>query len=160
MPDRIRIGHTIYSWTSCRFQIDGQPWKGVVAMDWEQKRERKVVYDAQPDGRPIGKTAGKYSVSAFTMKMLRDSATALKEYLTATGLGSYGDAEFSITVQTVEPALGLVPTTWVASVCTIDGEKDGHEEGIDELLTEFEIGCLSLKENGLQLWSLTRGLGL
>src|SRR5262249_25191671 len=36
---------------------------------------------ARPDGKPLGKTAGKYSVPSFSMKMLRDSADALTTYL-------------------------------------------------------------------------------
>jgi hypothetical protein len=158
MPDVIRIGHTIYSWTSCVFKIDNQPFTGLVALDYEQKRERVVQYGARPDGRPLGKTAGKYSVPSFSMKMLRDSADALTTYLTLKGLGSYGDAEFTIMVQVIEPVLGMVPMTTLAESCTIDGEKDGHEEGVDSLLTEFEIGCLQLTKNGKRLWSVQRGL--
>lgn len=159
MPDVIRINNTIYSWTSCRFLIDGQPWTGVVALDTEQKRERKVVHAARQDGRPLGKTSGKYSVPSTTLKMLKDSADALTTYLTVLGLGSYGDAEFTIMVQAIEPVIGAVPLSMILSVCTIDGEKDGHEEGIDELLTEFEVGVLSATKNGKQLWSAIRGIG-
>lgn len=160
MPDVIRVNSTIFSWTSCRFLIDGQPWTGIVALDYEQKREKKVVYAAQQDGTPLGKTSGKYSVPSCSMKMLRDSADALTDYLTLTGLGSYGDAEFTILVQAIEPVIGAVPMTAILATCTIDGKKDGHEEGVDELLTEFEIGALSVTENGKQLWSLQRSLGV
>ncbi len=159
MPDVIRINHTLYSWTSCSFKIDGQPWKGVLSLDYEQKRERKVVYAANQDGTPLGKTAGKYSVGGVSLKMLRDSADALTTYLTGKGLGSYGDAEFGILIQTVEPVIGSIPLTASLEVCTIDGKKDAHEEGVDELVTEFDIGCLQMTENFKRLWSVTRGLG-
>jgi hypothetical protein len=42
--------------------------------------------------------------------------------------------------------------------CTIDGIKDGYEEGVDELLDEITIGCLYLRRNGISLYSLIRGL--
>ncbi|HEX8795454.1 MAG TPA: hypothetical protein VF765_31105 [Polyangiaceae bacterium] len=158
MPDIVRINHTNLSWTSLVFKIDNQPWQGIVSLDYEQKRERKVVYASRQDGRPLGKTSGKYSVPSFTMKMLKDSALALKAYLSIKGLGSYGDAEFGMQIQATEPVLGVLPITISAETCTIDGDKDGYEEGIDELLTEFTIGCLQLTENGLRLWSVVRGL--
>jgi len=159
-PNIIRINHTIFSWTSCAFQINGEPWKGIVEVNWEQKRERKVVYAANQDGTPLGKTSGKYSVTGFTLKMLRDSAEALKLELSALGLGSYGDAEFVFSGQMIEPVVGSVPITFIGETCTIDGEKEGHAEGVDELVTEFEIGCLAFTSNGLRLWSVTREIGL
>lgn len=159
MPDVIRINHTIYSWLSTSYKIDGQPFTGIVELNYEQKRERKVVYAAKKDGRPLGKTAGKYSVPSCSMKMLRDSADALTTYLTAKGLGSYGDAEFGMMVQVAEPVPGALPITVLMETCTIDGKKDAHAEGIDELVTEFEIGCLQLTENGKRLWSVVRSIG-
>jgi hypothetical protein len=88
--------------------------------------------------------------------MLKDSADAFTDYLTIQGLGSYGDAEFTLQAQCIEPVAGSGAITATLETCTIDGKKDAHEEGVDELLTEFEIGCLQLTENGKQLWSLTR----
>lgn len=159
MPDVIRVNHTLYSWPSCSFKIDSQPFEGIVELNYEQKRERKVVYAAKRDGRPLGKTAGKYSVPSLTLKMLRDSADALTTYLSAKGLGSYGDPEFGMMLQVAEPVVGALPITVLMETCTIDGKKDAHAEGIDELVTEFEIGCLQLTENGKRLWSVIRSLG-
>lgn len=165
MPDILRVNNTNYSWTSCRFLIDAQPWEGLVSVDYEQKRERKIVYAARQSGTPLGWTSGKYSVPSFTMKFLRDSYNALTDYLSTgglinPGLGSYGDAEWSFMLQTVEPVVGAIPITRVGSPCTIIGEKESHEEGIDELVTEVEIACLSMRVNGKQLWSAARQLGV
>lgn len=159
MPDVIRVNSIVYSWTSTLFKFDGQPWQGVLSMDYEQKRERKVVYGARQDGQPLGVTSGKYEVPSFSMKMLKDSADNLTDYLSVKGLGSYGDADFTILVQVVEPVLGAFPITVLASPCWITGKKDAHEEGIDELVTEFEVKTLALVENGKRLWSVVRGLG-
>lgn len=165
MPDVVRVNHTVYAWTSCRFLIDAQPWEGLVAVDYEEKRERKIVYAARQSGTPLGWTSGKYSVPAFTMKFLRDSWDALSTYLTLggllnPGLGSYGDAEWSFVLQTVEPVIGSLPITRVGAPCTVIGVKEGHEEGIDELVTEVDVACLQMRVNGKQLWSAARQLGV
>jgi hypothetical protein len=160
----LRVNTALYSWTSCEFKIDnliltpaGNPWN-IVSLDFEQKRERKVVYSNRRSGRPRGKTRGKYSVPSFSMKMFRAQAFELKTYLSLKGVGSYGDADFNMMIQVSEPVPGAVPLTLVAEDCTWDGEKAAHEEGVDELLLEIEIGCLQMTENGLRLWSELVGL--
>jgi hypothetical protein len=158
MTDLLRVNSTILSWTSCMFRFDGIPYNGILEFNYEEKRERKVVHAARRDGRPLGKTAGKYSVPSMSLKMLRDSADKLTDYLTIKGLGSYGDAEFMISVQYVEPVPGAIPITVLCETCTIDGVKDSNAEGTDELATEFEIGCLQLTKNGKRLWSVVRSI--
>jgi len=156
--DVTRINGTPFSWTSTEYKFDNVPYVGILEVNWEEKRERKVVYAAKQDGTPLGKTAGKYSVSGFTIKMLRASATLLKQQMTAKGAGSHGDPEFTIFIAVSEPTLFPGPISYTCSRCTIDGEKDAHAEGVDELVTEFEIGCLSVAEDGMQLASVVRGL--
>ena len=164
MAGRLRVNSAIYSWEDCVFKIDnlqttpaGNPWN-IVSLDWEQKRERKVVYTNRRSGRPRGKTRGKYSVPSFTMKMLVAQSIELQEYLQQQGQGSYGDAEFTMTIQTSAPGIiGARPITIVAESCTWDDEKESREEGIDELLTEIELGVLTITKNGLRLYSTLDG---
>lgn len=164
MPDVVRIGQTIYSATSTLFKLDNQPYTGIVAADWEVKRERKIVYAARQDGLPLGITAGKFSVEAFTMKMLIDSFDSLTTYLTTKGLGSYGDPPFAWSCQATEPlgdisAAGLIPITASSPYTWIVGHKDGYEEGVDARLVEVTLASLQMKSNGKQLWSALRSLG-
>lgn len=158
MTDIIRVNNTILSWNSCSFKVDGIPYNGITAFDYEQKRERKLVHGAKRDGRPLGKTSGKYSVPSCSMTMLRDSFDKLTTYLTVKGLGSYGDAEFILIVQYIEPL--QPPITVLCTGCTIDGDKDAQQEGIDELLTEVTIGCLEIVKNGKRLASVVRAVPL
>lgn len=160
MTDIIRVNSTILSWNSFSLKIDGIPYNGITGFDYEQKRERPVVYAARRDGVALGKPAGKYSVPTCTLTMLRDSADKLTTQLTAKGLGSYGDAEFTFIAQYFEPVPGSVPITVVGTGCTIDGEKDTNQEGTDASLTEFTIGCLRLLKNGKSLASIVRGVPL
>lgn len=154
-PEFIRINDVVYSWTSTAVTVNGIPQRGVVEINYEQKRERKVVYASRQDGRPVGKTSGKYSITS-TMKMLKDTGDGLTTDLTVIGLGSYGDASSIITIHAIEPVVGNLPLIAVLTGVTIDGKKDAHAEGIDELLTEFELGVLDCTENGKVLWSRAR----
>lgn len=158
MTDVIRVNNTIYSWNSTAFKLDAIPYNGVLGLDYEQKRERKVVHAMKRDGRPLGKTAGKYTVPTCSLRVLRDTWDKISTYLTAKGLGSYGDAEFVIIFQCIEPVPGATPLTVIMTGCTIDGVKSVNQEGVDELVTELEIGCLSIVENGKQLASLVRAV--
>ena len=158
MTDIIRVNNTILSWASCSVKFDGIPYNGITGIDYEEKRERAVVYGMRRDGTPLGKTSGKYSVPTCTISMLRDSADKLTTYLTAKGLGSYGDAEFVTIVQYIEPVPGATPITVILSGCTVDGVKDANQEGADALTTELTIGVLSLTKNAKRLWSVIRGL--
>ncbi len=160
MPDRVRVNKTIFSWTSTVFKFDNQPWTGVPATDFELKRERKIVYAARQDGLPLGITAGKFSVEAFSMKMLIDSYDALTDYLTVKGLGSYGDPPFSWICQATEPITeGMLPITASSPYTWIVGEKESREEGVDEAVVEVTLASLTMTKNGKQLWSALRGLG-
>jgi hypothetical protein len=154
--DSVRLNGTIYSWLSCEFTIDGQEYEGFTDVEYEQKRERKVVFAARRDGTPLGKTAGKYTVPTLTFKVLRATAKMIKEYLTGEGNGSYGDAVFSFGLSVYEPDVNDTPITVIFDTCTWDGEKAGQSEGVDELLTEITIGCLAITENQMQLWSALR----
>jgi hypothetical protein len=156
VTDIIRVNNTILSWNSFSFKIDGIPWVGITSFDYEQKRERKVVHAAKRDGTPLGKTSGKYTVPSCKLTMLRDSYDKLTTILTAKGLGSYGDAEFTFIAQYIEPL--QPPITVIGTGCTIDGEKEAQAEGVDELVTEVEIGCLALSKNGKSLASLIRAI--
>lgn len=155
MSDLIRVNGTPYSWNSCSFTIDGAPYVGVTSMEFGQKRERSTVYGSRRDGTPLGKTTGKYSVPNVTMTMLRDSYDALTTQLTAKGLGSYGDAEFTIVVKIFEPGVNI-PSVYVLSRCTIEEEKHGNTEGVEALTTDVTIHCLNVTLNGKQLASVIR----
>lgn len=158
MTDQIRLNNTVFSHQSCQWKLDAIPYDGILSMDFEEKRERKIVYAAKKAGRPIGWTAGKYTVPPIKLVMLKASGHRLLQQMTVKGLGSYGDAEFNMTMQNIEP--GNVPITHVFEPVCITGVKDGTAEGVEELTLEFEMACLSITRDGMRLWSVLRSLGL
>lgn len=156
--DVVRIGSETWAWSSCSFTVDGFPTEGVVALDFEEKLEVRTVYSNRQDIAPLGQSAGRYQVAAFPLRMLRDSARALKAYLDATakakGLGSYGQATFTLGLQLTGRDVGdsLPSTTYFAS-CRIVSEKPDQEEGTRALVTEFSVACLGIVKDGISLWN-------
>ncbi len=158
-----RLNDVPFSATSCSWNIALAPFVGITALNYSEKRERKLVHASRRDGTPLGMTSGKYSVDSLSMTMLRSSFQRLVEVLTLVGLGSYGDARFPIIATYSEPlalAAGVLPVTIDIAGCRITGVKDGYQEGIDELVTEVEMMAMALTRNQLRLWSVLNGLGV
>jgi len=158
MTDLIRISPITHSWTSCRWAFNMIPFVGLQSVDYEEKRTRKLVYGSNRSGTPIGITSGKYEPGPLNIRMLRDSFQKLCLILFPFGLGSYGDAEFTFFAQYIEPVIGSLPITVVATGCYIVGVKDAQSEGTDELVTDIAIQPLAFTRNGQRLWSLVRSI--
>lgn len=160
----VRINQSTFAWTSSVFLVDGQGVEGITSLDYEEKREIEVAYAARQDGRPVAWAGGgKYSVPSFKMRMLKDTFAALQLYwgaggLLNPGLGSYGDSIWTFQAQCIEPIVGSIPITLVASPCRVVGKRETREEGTGKLVTELDISCLELVENGIPLWSVARTL--
>lgn len=164
-PNYSRINGIPYSWMSCAHFFQGIPYKGLVASNFEESREVKIVHAGQQDGKPVGMTAGIYKVENVSFRLLRESALALMTDLTLLGLGSFGDAQFNYMLQVFEPAAAIppqLPSTTLLTGCRITKVAEKQELGIDELVTEFTCAALYLvRLNGpvpLQLWSALRSL--
>lgn len=156
--DIVRFNKTVYSWNSSLFKFDNVPAKGVLEVDYEQARDVKMVYAALKSGRPVGMTAGKYSVKSFTMKVLKQLGTDLTTRLALKGNGSYGDPFFGFIAQVSEPDSGLPPITASSPFNRIIGKKDSYAEGVDEVVDELTIASMWFVENGKTLWSQRRAI--
>jgi hypothetical protein len=162
MDDFVRWNRRIVSAKSLIVSIEGVPYQGFTALDYSDKLDRALVWDGKRDGTPIGKTSGKYTPNACSITFLND--VFRKKFIVQLGLlataqlepGAIGMAEWTITVQHVEP--GQVPTTDIISGCNLSETKDSYQEGTDALLTECSFQPLAIMRNGLTLFSQARGL--
>ena len=156
-----RLNDTRYSWNSVSNTYDGIPvGEGMLALDYTQTRERKVVYASRKSGKNVGVTSGKYS-TAGSFKMLRETAFQFETYLTVKGLGSIGDASFTLITQASELEPGAVPLVVTLSGCYIKEIKHSLAEGIDELVTEYTLNeGFDVTQNGMVLFSRIRDLGV
>jgi hypothetical protein len=156
-----RLNDVPYSATSCSWKFALAPFVGIVAFDYGQKRERKLVHASRKDGTPLGITGGKYSVDTLSVTFLRSSYQRLCELLTPLGLGSYGDARIPILATYSEPlAIGVPPIIIAITGARITAEQDTFAEGIDELVTKVDFMATSMTRNGLRLFSVVNGIGL
>jgi hypothetical protein len=162
MTDVLRVNNTVYSWNSTQFLIAGAPYTGILSVSYGQKRERKKVWGARRDGRPLGRTAGKYDPGPVKMTMLADTFDVMTTLLTVLGLGSYGDAEVPILIQIAEPGIPLPGSppvlTTAISFATITDVEDTKQEGTDELVKEVTWDVMQILENGKSLQSIVRAI--
>ena len=164
LVDVVRVNNTVWSWGSARFLVDGNATEGMVALDFTDELEPRIIESNVQDGLPLGMSGGRYRVGLFPMTMLSDSAKALKRYLAAKGatqgIGSYS-ATFDLGIQLVgRDSADYMPSTTAIVSCRIVGERTVHEEGIDEALTEFRIGCLGITRDGVSLYNALAGVGV
>lgn len=154
--DVVRVNTSTWSWTSCIFSIDGIPTEGIVAIDYEEKLEARIISSNLQDGPPLGMSAGRYEVVRFPVRLLKDSARQLKTYLSAQaavqGLSSFGQVTFTLGLQLSGlDAPDLRPSTTIFSGCRIIGERAAHEEGVEAAVTEFIVACLVIAQDGTAL---------
>ncbi len=156
--DILRLNRKRLSWNSLTLSYDGIPLgSGVLSIDYEQTRERKVVYGSRKSGKNVGTTSGKYTTTG-SMKVIREVSEILKQYLTAKGLGSIGDASFTLILQAVEiPGAPLIVVLSDVEIKTI---KFSSAEGVDELVDEYTFNeGFDVTENGMTLASRVREIG-
>jgi hypothetical protein len=160
LVDCVRINQRTYGWTSCAFTVDGMPTEGLVGLDFDEKLETRTVLSNKQDGAPLGMSLGRYQIGTFPVRMLRDSARVFKQYLQTKALTvastSYGQAVFALGLQLAASDAGdLQPMTTAFGGCRVLGEKTANQRGIDALVTEFQVGCLIIEQDGNTLWNAT-----
>lgn len=156
--DYVRINGTKYTWGSVSLRIDVLPLLGILSFDYEETRERAILYGGQKNGKPLGRGAGKVTYPPMTLSVMRETGLAIMEYLTVKGLGSYGDAEFTISLNVEEPLAAVPPIVATFSKCVIDGRKNSSAEGTEGLKTDFTISTLEIVENGMTIASQIRSV--
>jgi hypothetical protein len=163
MIDFVRLNNRVVSAKSVSFTINGVPYQGITAADWDEKMDKEVVFDSDMSGGPVGITAGKYTPQPASLTMLKDVFTvkflAQMALLSAVNLapGSWGQPPpFPIAIQYVE--LPIPPILDLLSGCEIMGAKDTYAEGINAAVTVISFQPMSMSRNGLTLFNRVRGL--
>lgn len=163
MIDFVRLNNRVMSAKSVTFGIGGVPYQGITAMDYAEKMEKELVYDADKSGGPVGMTYGKYGAEPASITMLKDVFTM--KFLTQMGVlsaanlapGAWGQAfPFPVSVQYIE--LPMLPCLDLLSGCEITGAKDAYAEGINAAVVVISLQPMSLSRNGLTLYNRVRGL--
>lgn len=158
--DAVRVNQNTWGWSSVAWSIDGQANEGLRSIDFEEKLELRIVPSNFTDQLPLGMSLGRYQIAAFPIRMLRDSALALKRYLQAkapsVGSGSFGQATFDMGLQLSGlDAPDGQPSSTVFATCRIVSESNVHEHGTGAALTEFRVACLAITQDSLSLFDAT-----
>lgn len=154
--DQVRAQDAVLSWQSNEFKLEGVPYVGLTKVKFSQKRERKKIWGMIKAGIPMAKTAGKYTPDKIALTVLQDTYAMMQAQLAVLGLGSHGDAAFTISFSAFE--LGIIPVTIVATGCTIEEEDDDMQEGIDENTVQLTVDPMLILRNGIPLFSVIRSL--
>lgn len=159
MDDFVRWNNNVISAKSCAFSVQAVPYIGIMAVDYEDQLDAELVHGANKDGSPIGYTSGEYSVSSFTMQVLKDVWIAKLQIqlaaLSAAGgaPGSYGGGNFVFTAQYQEgPLIG----TDILTGCRVTKVKDGYQQGTGKLVVDLTLMALTIRRNGLTLFNPLR----
>jgi hypothetical protein len=129
--------------------VDGVPYTGFLEVSWEESREGEYVHAQRSDGTPLGVTSGLYKVDSFSFKTLIDTGEQICQQLTATGLGSFGSAQWNYTLQIFEP--GNPTMTINISRIKIEKRKFSTAKGAEALAYEFECKAASVQVIGAGL---------
>src|SRR4051812_22485408 len=124
------LNGNVLSAKSCQFFFDLVPRRGIVAVNYEEQLECEDVYDDSRDGAPVGTTYGRYSVSAFSITMLKTRWAELMPILALKGLGSLGVARFGFAAEYSEPLDPLHTLVDTMSFCRIVKIGDDYSEDI------------------------------
>lgn len=157
MADQIRINGNIVSWGSITLRIDDEIFTGFTSLSYADKRERTKVYGMGKHHAPRARTRGKYSIEPVKLKGPKSTIHALRTKLASKSQdgNSYGDWEFPINAQYVEPG---EPAMYVdIERCVYVGTSSSEEENPDPLMEEIEIDAMSIRRNGQTLFDGSGG---
>jgi hypothetical protein len=147
-----RIGGFMFSRTSVSVHVDGVPYTGIFELKGEESREGELVHGQRGDGTPLGITSGLYMPGPFSMKMYPDTAEQVLSQLSLLGLGSFGNALFTLNLQIFESlTLPTINLQW--NKVKIEKRATPIQTDAGALAWEFEC-----KHQGMQ--SVGEGLGL
>ncbi|NUP11219.1 MAG: hypothetical protein HOW73_34670 [Polyangiaceae bacterium] len=133
--------------------IDGEKVEGFKSIKYGHKRTRGKVTVGGRNRAPRAFTRGTYEAEDPTISLLRDTARALRDRLAARAGGTaYGDREFPIVVQYVEP--GMPAVVDVMPRCVLSGDGGGTDDNADAHYEDVSFQTLSLRRNKKTLHSV------
>jgi hypothetical protein len=159
MSDPVRINGNIYGWGSIKVKVDGDLYHGFDKVDFGDKRGRVKQWGTGRHQAPRGRTSGKYEPDPTKLRGPKSTMQALRAKLAAKSSDgtSYGNSEFLIVVQWVEPG-EETPINVEIQRCVIVGDASSNEENGDPSKDEVEIDCMYIIRNGLTLFDASQGI--
>lgn len=147
-----RINGNMFSWASVTIRVNATLVSAIKSITYGDSRERSKGYGQGRHFGPIGQTSGKYTTDKVVCEIEKGELQALRQAIAdASGSGSFGDLEFQIVVQYEEPDRGVI--TDEINGCTWGKNSASTNDGGDPNYESVEFDCLSIKWDGLTLYS-------
>jgi hypothetical protein len=148
-----RVENKTYDHGSTIVRIAGVLYDGIRTYTFAQKRNRGVVRGQGRSRAPKAKTKGMVDMGELSINVDRQDAERIREDLAQRGgSDSYGDPEFTVTIQVSEPGLPTRIDEFIG--CTYDDESGGSDENsVDPLVEDIKFSYREAKRNGKKLGS-------
>lgn len=138
MSDEVRINGNQLGWGSAKLKIEGTPYTGITAIEYNDGVEVSHAYGMGVDHAPRGMTAGKYTPEPFVLTCWASTAKAIRADIAARAQPGRGlsSVRSSIILQYIEPDDAVV-TVEVIDARLVKNEASNEEspDGLSEKLT-------------------------
>jgi hypothetical protein len=151
MGDMNRVDINLVSWGSHVLKIDGDRWKGLTAINWDDKVDVAYGWGMTRSHAPIGRTAGKYTPPTVKLTMHRHMWSMLLVYLKSKAVDqkSYSQYKFHMMLQVIE---GTMFSDYEFQSCRVVSRNGKAEENPDPAMVDIEISVMRAVEDGATLW--------
>jgi hypothetical protein len=153
MGDQIRVNGNQFSWGSIILKVKSERIYGLTSVAFADKRERSYAYGMGRHHGPRGRSLGKYTPDPVKLGGWKRTIQDIRELLASASLvgeTGYGDTQFEVDVQYIEPDEATIQV--VIEGCVWTGSTTSDEESPDPLKEEFECSPMLIRRNGLVLF--------
>lgn len=157
MSDQTRINGNVHSWSSVIMKAGNEVWTGFTAISYGDALERVKAYGMGRSHKPLGRTAGKYTVEPVVVTGYKHTMQQMREWLAAQASDgrSYATVEVQFVIQFFES--DLAPITVELDRCMWSKNAEKAEENPDPLKEDVEFDCMGIRRNGATLYDSREG---
>jgi hypothetical protein len=153
--DSIIVNGNQISWGSIVLKLNEERFTGFTGISFSDKRERVKAYGMGRAHAPRGRSRGKYTIEPVKLTGWKESVQIFRQALAnlAPDQQSYGDVEFQVLVQYIEPSEAEIDIEIDRCVWMTNTSSD--EENPDPLKEEVEFDAMLIRRNNLVLFDNT-----
>lgn len=152
--DSVRINGLQIGWASVKFKVNGNPYRGITAIEYADGVEASYAWGTGRHFAPRGRTAGKYTPEPFVVTAFKSTAGAIRKDLNeqANGRG-VSSVSVPIVLQYVEKDDAVITVEALES--RLMKNEGSDEEGPDALTEKLTFMPMRIKRNGIALYDTT-----
>ncbi len=137
-----------FDFTSIELQINGVPYRGVKAIDYEDQLDPKKQYGTS--ARALGRNRGPYDASG-SLELFREEWNVIAPALAALGNGGIGEANFLVVVSYADFGAPTITDKLIGA--RVKKVTNSQAQGASEITVKLELDIMDITRNGLSLLS-------